>query len=554
MFDVFYVGPKPNLFPYEQWAATLEEAKKLSRTRFFWYINGLNDYLNFNFDYRPPPWEAEFTHVWPSQWQENGGTLLVPKNSIELKWHWHKEIVPRKTSAPIFYIDFRNEESDAQFLKLQNSNKNIKRIRYVGSHLDVLKRIVHQTSSEYIWIVSSICDYTNFDFTWHPSQWQADMLHCFSWTNSDMYKRGDTFYLHVESYKKQMYDLELLDWFNVIHYNAEQVVHYLPCPKIVYEGDNLVEVIKNYTFTFPYAQFFKKGLSDNLWNESMCLWTEKNRQIVSYSADNSNCLVPKDIKQYLDTQLYDYPHIKDDNLVQLRCKPLDVIFISNGEPDAEKWFDHLRYTLSQRDPDWVNKLKRVQNVNGRDQAYKAAAKLSESDWFFAVFAKLEVVSDFNWEWQPDYWQIPKHYIFHAKNPVNGLVYGHQAVIAYNKRLVLETTNSTLDFTLSQSHNVIPVISGIAHYNQDAWTTWRTAFREVLKLRYFQSHTPTVETEYRIKKWCTVAEGNYAEWSILGSQDAIEYYNQINGEYNKLKLSYEWDWLKQYAITVKNYNF
>ena len=44
-------------------------------------------------------------------------------------------------------------------------------------------------------------------------------------------------------------------------------------------------------------------------------------------------------------------------------------------------------------------------------------------------------------------QQPKHYIFDAKNPVNGLVYGHQAMIAYNKKLTLDNYGYGLDFTL-----------------------------------------------------------------------------------------------------------
>ena len=50
---------------------------------------------------------------------------------------------------------------------------------------------------------------------------------------------------------------------------------------------------------------------------------------------------------------------------------------------------------------------------------------------------LEVDYLFDWSWQPDRLQQPKHYIFHARNPVNNLEYGHQAMIAYNKKLVLE---------------------------------------------------------------------------------------------------------------------
>jgi hypothetical protein len=193
------------------------------------------------------------------------------------------------------------------------------------------------------------------------------------------------------------------------------------------------------------------------------------------------------------------------------------------------------------------------NINGRMQAYKAAAESSHTDWFFAVFAKLEVDPTFNWDWQPDYWQEPKHYIFHARNPVNGLVYGHQAMIAYNKRLVLETIESGLDFTLSKAHEVVPLLSGTAHFNQDPWTTWRTAFREVLKLKHFNTVSPTVENTFRIKKWTTQAQGAHSEWCLQGAADALEYYDSVNGEYADIMLSFEWDWLRTYARS-KNYKF
>jgi hypothetical protein len=37
-----------------------------------------------------------------------------------------------------------------------------------------------KVTEEYCWVTADVCDYTNFDFTWHPSEWQADMLHVFA--------------------------------------------------------------------------------------------------------------------------------------------------------------------------------------------------------------------------------------------------------------------------------------------------------------------------------------------------------------------------------------
>jgi hypothetical protein len=345
-----------------------------------------------------------------------------------------------------------------------------------------------------------------------------------------------------------MYELELLDWFNVIHYNDEQKVFNFYCPIVNYADDNLIEAIKRYDFQFPYAKFVRSTeddiayFSEQYSGDEIVLWREKDRQVVPLSSDNSCCLVPKDVKQYIKTQIYDYPHICNVDIVVKKSSRLQIKFISNGEPEADHWFNHCLKSSTGSD------IQRIMNINGRMAAYKAAAESSKTDWFFAVFAKLEVDPDFDWDWQPDYFQEPKHYIFHARNPVNGLVYGHQAMIAYNKRLVLETMESGLDFTLSRAHEVVPILSGTAHFNQDPWTTWRTSFREVLKLKHFQQTSPSIETDFRLKKWCTIAEGNYAEWCLAGATDAVEYYNSVNGDYEHLKFSFEWAWLKSYFET------
>lgn len=122
------------------------------------------------------------------------------------------------------------------------------------------------------------------------------------------------------------------------------------------------------------------------------------------------------------------------------------------------------------------------------------------------------------------------------------------MIAYNKRLVLENSAPGLDFTLSQPHESIPILSGIAHYNQTPWMTWRTAFREVVKLKHFMATEPTIETQHRLNVWCDekclIAGAENAEWSVRGALDAVAYYDEVAGDYEKLKLSFDWAWLEQ----------
>jgi hypothetical protein len=155
--------------------------------------------------------------------------------------------------------------------------------------------------------------------------------------------------------------------------------------------------------------------------------------------------------------------------------------------------------------------------------------------------------DFPWDWQPDRMQQPKHYIFHANNPVNGLEYGHQAMIAYNRDLVLANTGHGLDFTLDSAHEVVPINSGTAYYDDTPWMAWRTAFREVLKLR---ASMPDVESEYRLNTWLT-KDSSKGQWSMKGAEDAVAYYEEVQGDFNALRKSYEWDWLASYAFMRRN---
>ena len=210
--------------------------------------------------------------------------------------------------------------------------------------------------------------------------------------------------------------------------------------------------------------------------------------------------------------------------------------MSNGEEGAEENWEHLLKITKEL----KNRVVRVEGVSGRVAAYHAAAEASETPWAFTVFAKLRVNPDFDWIWQPDRMQIPKHYIFYAENPVNGLVYGHQAMIAYNKRLALANKGRGLDFTLDDEHEVVQAISGTANYNTDPFSTWRTAFREVIKLKDECSNT----SQDRIIIWLTKATGDFADYSLKGAQDAVDYYDEVKGEFDKLKLSYEWNWLQE----------
>ena len=311
----------------------------------------------------------------------------------------------------------------------------------------------------------------------------------------------------------------------------------------VHEHDSQFTAIKEHNQVAPITVYTTKDSSvieENIL-PTLSLWSHKTQEIAVISKGAGTIVVPKRVRQYLNTQVYDYPHIsfKPNHYCE---KPLDIIFISNGEANAEINWTKLNAMHSGKK--LPNRLVRSDKIKGRVAAYHAAAEMSNTPWFFAVFAKLDIEWSFDWSWQPDRLQVPKHYIFHALNPVNGLIYGHQAMIAYNKKLVLANNGQGLDFTLDSEHEVVPIVSGIARYNTSPWSAWRTAFREVLKLKH---KLPDVESEERIQYWLNTGWMEDGTWSQAGAQDALEYYDLVQGNFDELKKSYDWPWLASYAF-------
>jgi hypothetical protein len=220
--------------------------------------------------------------------------------------------------------------------------------------------------------------------------------------------------------------------------------------------------------------------------------------------------------------------------VNIKYKPLDIVYMSNGEVGEEERYERL-CKLSGREVIWIR------GVNGRENAIRQAALSVTSKWFFLFPGKLWCDENFDFNWQPNRDYEPKHYIFYAENPLNGLVYGHQAMVCYNTQLVLETHEYGLDFTMSKLHDIVPVTSGVAQYNVDKIITWRTAFREAVKL----CAATDSESKQRLEVWKNYARGPNCEWSILGAEDGIEYYKSVNGVHAELMKTFEWSWLDAY---------
>jgi len=539
------------------WVDTINRCLNKCTTELCWILNSELDYTDFDFGFYPNPWQMKMVHVFGTQWNHWGTTFVVNKESFPTDTTYIKVIehLPninfiKKTHAKatncmyqIYLIDYGNVETESvyELLRTKSGSDNVYKITHNKNYLNTFKQILDEIpirKEHYIWVCSSVCDYSTFDFSYISDPFNRDQLHVFP---SDKQKFGDTFFFDVNKLRNLIDDIRVLAEFDKMHYNANQRTRRIPCPIIVHDFDTHTGIV-NEEFNFPYALLKTRDNQDIKidLSEPPMLWGNQPMTILSEGA--TNIFLPKSAKRYISSELYDYPYIITSKKLS-NSQPLDIVFLSNGETGADENYEHLlKVTNGLR-----NRVVRVDGVNGRVQAYHAAAEASNTLWMFTVFAKLKVNSKFDWTWQPDRLQVPKHYIFNATNPVNGLEYGHQAMIAYNKKITLANSGTGLDFTLDNEHEVVELNSGIAMYNTDEWSTWRTAFREVLKLRADDSQA----SKDRLEAWLNVGEGDYAQYSIQGAQHAVEYYESVNGELNKLRLSYDWPWLQEYFNTKYN---
>ena len=502
-----------------------------------WTVPDSVDPAGVDYSWVPDPGDPPYRYQFATQHQKTGGPVYTVPGATETKYLAELKIQTAGRATALIEID----HLDGSAGLIANTTR---RVRYFDNYRDTLVRIAKSLvgEHEYAWICSSICDYTNFDFSWHPEDWQATMLHVFA---SDGEKFGDTFFMHVPTFAEYGDKKALLEWYDVNF--VETSVPRKPMPVIRHNYDSQAQAVRALPFDGPLALYTTTDyVSGNL--ATVPLWRQETKTIVPLSTGATSVIVPKSAVGDIRTQLYDYPFI-DRTHRMLKEQPLDIVFISNGEPNARSNYLQMTMYLANESKN-TNQVHLVEGVNGRVAAYHAAARASTTPWFFAVFAKLEVNARFDWSWQPDRMQQAKHYIFHAGNPVNGLVYGHQAMIAYNRQLALENTGVGLDFTLDQAHEVVPILSGTAMYAETPWMAWRTAFREALKLR---ASLPDVENEYRLKVWLKEDSGTIANghWSHKGAQDAVEFYEEVNGDPTELRKSYEWAWLATYAFIKRS---
>jgi hypothetical protein len=224
----------------------------------------------------------------------------------------------------------------------------------------------------------------------------------------------------------------------------------------------------------------------------------------------------------------------------MKIVEFDIVFLSYDEPNAD-----LHYADLCAKAPWA---KRVHGVKGSDHAHKAAANLSETEWFITVDADNIVdPSFFNLDLDMTDPKI-EVYGWCGRNKINGLRYGNGGIKIWKKDFVLnmkthensESDRGQVDFCWEDGYRNFPRVYSESIITGSPFQAWRAGFREGVKMTLLDGvRVPPQEIKeriwwhniHRLRMWSTVgAHEENGKYAILGARMGTWMTNCTNWNY------------------------
>lgn len=221
----------------------------------------------------------------------------------------------------------------------------------------------------------------------------------------------------------------------------------------------------------------------------------------------------------------------------------DIVMLSYHEAEADEKYQKLK----TRFPD----IKHVKNVKGIAAAHKRAAEISSTEMVWIVDADSDVLTTFNFDFVPPIANRKNTtYSWFARNPVNGLEYGYGGLKLFPRQQLLEMGHELPDFaTGSAFYQPVADVASITSFNKDPFRTWRSAFRECVKLSSgINPNNPSAETLERLETWCTVDNGaRFGRYCVKGAMEGRAYGEANKDDVEALNKINDFEWLRQLFV-------
>lgn len=546
MYDIIFVG-KPNSeweklkgrFPLIKHAETFEQASKKTFTKMFWVIwDNIQIIDDFKFDYNVPVWDEKYIHVFLNGEKYNG-VCLFPKSSspsnreIEHRFFIDKKEVNIQSSVPLPY-------------SIQHS---------LTSYQDYIDAINNPDVTELFWFIpDEVEPIEGFNFNLyfdHSNVYDRNVNHVF--LNEDKYNGIMLLSKHCQISKKEF------DYRFPVARKEWPILASRPRPR--YYDQFYIDSYKEYQEALEYSK------TEMFWMLSKNIQLDPTFKFDVYFDDTNDYdknvnhafihrvdgkdlytgvfllskkqpLSKREIEYRFPAARKEWPIVASGPITYnkfMSPRLYDIVFISCGEINAEKNWKDLKNRFSY--------AKRIDGIKGIHNAHIEAAKLVNTPMFWVVDADAIIVDDFYFDYQTS--KTDTVFVWRSKNPINNLEYGYGGIKLLPTELTLNMDVSKPDMTTSITDKFVAIneISNITEFNTDVFNTWKSAFRECVKLasKTIQGQVDT-ETEERLHAWCTVANGTFAIYALRGARAGKIYGEENAGNLPALSKINDFEWL------------
>lgn len=405
---------------------------------------------------------------------------------------------------------------------------------------EVLESAQKRSMTKMFWIVEPGFQIKeNFYFDYEVPSWDQIYVHVFKEERSDNY---DGVYLIPKAYHITKNESDYMFFLNKKEISQIASVHNYDKFFVNNYNDYLEAKKKSNTNLF-YVVFSDLIILDTFKFDYV---VDKHMRHLTHVFKNGNCydgLFITSKKRRISENEFKNRFLINRTEIDIKASnpaPFDIVFISYNEPNADKNFKNL----IERFPN----AKRIHGVDGIHQAHREAANLVTTPMFWVVDGDAKIVENFNFNYQVPFWDFNMVYVWRSKNPVNDLEYGYGGVKLLPTELTKYLSTSTVDMTtsISSKFKLVDEISNISDFNTDAFSAWRSAFRECVKLSSkIISEQVDAETLERLEVWCTEGEKReYGTFAIRGAIMGRDYGSKYKDDPQALRKINDWNWLTE----------
>jgi hypothetical protein len=240
---------------------------------------------------------------------------------------------------------------------------------------------------------------------------------------------------------------------------------------------------------------------------------------------------------------YAHGYLKNKIIGTNHDADFDIFMISFHEAEADRNFAKLKERFSD--------AQHVKNVEGIGEAHKECAKRSKTDMVYIVDADADVLGSFKFDYIPPLAKRSNTtYVWSARNPINGLEYGYGGIKLFPKQQLLEMGHNLPDFSTGVAfYQPVSDVSNVTNFNKDPYRTWRSAFRECVKLASkVNPNQVDKETIERLEAWTTIDNGaRFGRYCIKGALEGKTYGEENKDNVEALNKINDFEWLREQFV-------